>query len=68
MALRVWADTGKIGVVWVGRERRFPAPADAGGVKVRPGAGRVRLEGLDVRVPGAGGQGSLLAAQEAELR
>jgi hypothetical protein len=37
-------------------------------VKVIPGGERVRLEGLDVRVSGARGQGSLLAAQEAELR
>jgi excisionase family DNA binding protein len=25
--LRTWADTGKIDVVWVGRERRFPSGA-----------------------------------------
>ncbi|MFJ9370140.1 IS607 family transposase [Nocardia sp. NPDC101769] len=68
--LRLWADTGKIPVTWVGRERRFAA-ADVEAMRVVPeggGAPRVRLEGLYVRVSGSSGQESSVAAQEAELR
>lgn len=67
MTPRVWADTGKIPVAWVGRERRF-AGADVEAMRVTPGGERLRLEGLYVRVSGAAGQESSLAAQEAELR
>ena len=49
--LRAWADTGKIEVVWVGRERRFPSAAlellVGGGEQVRE-----RREALYVRVSG----------------
>jgi putative resolvase len=51
----------------VGRERRFAA-ADVEAMKVMPGGEPIRLEGLYVRVSGATGQESSLAAQEAELR
>jgi excisionase family DNA binding protein len=65
--LRTWADTGKIEVVWVGRERRFPSAAlellVGGGEQVRE-----RREALYVRVSGSTGQESSLSAQEAELR
>ena len=50
VTLRLWADSGKIPVTWVGRERRFSFD-DTGAMKV-PGAGdaeRPRLEGLYVR-------------------
>jgi DNA/RNA endonuclease YhcR with UshA esterase domain len=43
-ALRVWADTGKIAVVCVGRERRFVA-SDADAMEVTPGGESVRVEG-----------------------
>jgi excisionase family DNA binding protein len=69
VTLRHWADTGKIPVTWVGRERRFSS-GDVDAVKV-PGGGsaeRPRLEGLYVRVSGTTGQESSLEAQEAELR
>jgi excisionase family DNA binding protein len=49
VTLRVWADTGKIPVAWVGRERRFAA-ADVQAMRVPPGGERIRLEGLYVRV------------------
>jgi putative resolvase len=62
--LRVWADTGKIAVTWVGRERRFAA-ADVEAMKVTPGGEPIRLEGRYVRVSGAAGQESSLAGQEA---
>jgi putative resolvase len=67
VTLRIWADSGKIPVTWVGRERRF-AEADVEAVKVTPGGERLRLEGLYVRVSGATGPELSLAAQEAELR
>ena len=67
VTLRIWADSGKIPVTWVGRERRF-AEADVEAMKVTPAGKRLRLEGLYVRVSGATGQESSLAAQEAELR
>lgn len=66
VTLRLWADTGKIPVVWVGRERRFAA-VDVEAMKVTPGGERIRLEGLYVRVSGAREQDLSLAAQEAEL-
>ncbi|WP_217162015.1 IS607 family transposase [Streptomyces sp. AC512_CC834] len=65
--LRTWADMGKVGVVWVGRERRFPSAAlellVGGGEQVRE-----RREALYVRVSGTTGRESSLGAQEAELR
>jgi excisionase family DNA binding protein len=68
VTLRLWADSGKIPVTWVGRERRFSS-VDLEAMKVTAGGGgRVRLEGLYVRVSGSTGQGSSLQAQEAELR
>jgi excisionase family DNA binding protein len=69
VTLRSWADSGKIPVTWVGRERRFSSD-DIDAIKV-PGGGcanRPRLEGPYVRVPGTTGQESPLDAQEAELR
>jgi predicted site-specific integrase-resolvase len=66
--LRVWADAGKVEVVWVGRERRFPSQALEGLVAGDAGQVRVRREALYVRVSGRTGQESSLAAQEAELR
>jgi hypothetical protein len=50
-------------VVWVGRERRLAVDVEA--MKVTPGGGRIRLQGLYVRVSGARGQDLSLAAQEA---
>jgi putative resolvase len=67
VTLRIWADTGKIDVTWVGRERRFDE-TDVEAMKITPGGERLRLEGLYARVSGATGQESSLAAQEAELR
>lgn len=69
VTLRLWADSGKIPVMWVGRERRFSSD-DVEAMKAPGGEGadRVRLEGLYVRVSGTTGQGSSLDAQEAELR
>ncbi|MDH6626342.1 excisionase family DNA binding protein [Streptomyces sp. LBL] len=64
--LRLWANEGRVPVVWVGRERRFSSEAlDA--LTGCPGVAG-RREALYVRVPGSGGQESSLAAQEAELR
>ncbi|MGW1157083.1 IS607 family transposase [Streptomyces sp. NPDC002519] len=65
-ALRLWANEGRGAVVWVSRERRFSVEAlDAlTGSAVSAG----RREALYVRVSGASGQESFLAAQEAELR
>ncbi|MCX5320047.1 IS607 family transposase [Streptomyces sp. NBC_00120] len=65
--LRLWADSGKIPVTWVGRERRFSS-TDVEAMKVSTGGERVRLEGLYVRVSGSSGQESSLEAQESELR
>ncbi len=69
VTLRLWADSGKNRVTWVGRERRFSS-GDIDAMKVPGGEGaeRPRLEGLYVRVSGATGQESSLDAQEAELR
>jgi excisionase family DNA binding protein len=68
VTLRLWADSGKIPVTWVGRERRFSS-VDVESMKVSFGdAGRVRLEALYVRVSGSSGQESSLDAQEKELR
>ncbi|GGL10931.1 IS607 family transposase [Streptomyces flaveus] len=66
--LRVWADAGKVPVVWVGRERRFPSQALEALVEGNGGQARERREALYVRVSGRTGQESSLAAQEAELR
>lgn len=69
VTLRLWADSGKIPVTWVGRERRFSSD-DIDALKIPGGEGtdRLRLEGLYVRVSGTTGQESSLDAQEAELR
>jgi excisionase family DNA binding protein len=67
VTLRLWADSGKIPVTWVGRERRFSS-VDVEAVKVSTGGERVRLEGLYVRVSGSSGQESSLDTQEKELR
>jgi putative resolvase len=67
VTLRLWADSGKIPVTWVGRERRFSS-VDVEAVKVSTGSERVRLEGLYVRVSGSSGQESSLDTQEKELR
>jgi putative resolvase len=69
MTLRLWADSGKTPVTWVGRERRFSSD-DIDAMKVPGGesAERPRLEGLYVRVSGTTGQESSLDAQEAKLR
>ncbi|MFU8855125.1 IS607 family transposase [Micromonospora sp. SL1-18] len=67
VTLRLWADSGKIPVTWVGRERRFSS-VDVEAMKVSGGGVRVRLEGLYVRVSGSSGQESSLEAQERELR
>jgi excisionase family DNA binding protein len=70
VTLRLWADSGKIPVTWVGRERRFSFD-DVEAMQQVPGgggAGRVRLEGLYVRVSGAVGRESWLDAREAGLR
>ncbi|WP_089009157.1 IS607 family transposase [Micromonospora viridifaciens] len=67
VTLRLWADSGKIPVTWVGRERRFSS-IDVEAMKVSTGGERVRLEGLYVRVSGSSGQESSLEAQERELR
>ena len=70
LTLRRWADAGRIEVVWVGRERRFPISAvDAlrsDSDKSRP-SGESRVAGY-VRVSGTTGQESSFEAQEAELR
>jgi len=64
--LRLWANEGKLPVVWVGRERRFSIEAlDA--LTGAAGSGG-RREALYVRVSGTSGQESSLASQEAELR
>ncbi|MHB9862116.1 IS607 family transposase [Streptomyces sp. YIM S03343] len=64
--LRLWANEGRVAVVWVGRERRF----SVGALDTLTGstASAERREALYVRVSGTGGQESSLAAQEAELR
>jgi len=68
VTLRLWADSGKIPVTWVGRERRFSS-VDVEAMKVTTGdRDRIRLEGLYVRVSGSAGQEWSLEAQEAELR
>ncbi|WP_218877945.1 recombinase family protein [Streptomyces sp. TLI_55] len=67
MTLRLRADSGKIPVTWVGRERRFSS-IDVEAMTVSTGSECVRLEGLYVRVSGSSGQESSLGAQEMELR
>lgn len=67
VTLRLWADSGKIPVTWVGRERRFSS-VDVESMKVTSDTSRVRLEALYVRVSGSSGQESSLTAQEDELR
>src|SRR6185437_2403389 len=69
VTLRSWADSEKIPVTWVGRERRFSF-GDIDAMKV-PGGGCTdgpRPEGLYVRVLGTTGQEPALDEQEAELR
>jgi excisionase family DNA binding protein len=69
VTLRRLADDGKIPVTWVGNERRF-STTDLDAFMGRPGGPQdgERLEGLYVRVSGASGQETSVAAQEAELR
>ncbi len=68
VTLRSWADSGKIPVTWVGRERRFSSD-DVEAMKISSeSVGKARMEGLYVRVSGTTGQESSLDAQEAELR
>jgi excisionase family DNA binding protein len=67
VTLRLWADSGKIPVTWVGRERRFSS-VDVEAMKVTSSSERVRLEALYVRVSGSSGQESSLETQEKELR
>ncbi|MEV7025989.1 IS607 family transposase [Kitasatospora sp. NPDC093558] len=67
VTLRLWADSGKIPVTWVGRERRFSS-VDVESMKVTKDSSRVRLEVLYARVSGSSGQESSLIAQEEELR
>ena len=55
-------------MAWVERERRFFPVAGVEAMKMTPGVERLRLEGMYVRVSGATGHESLLAAQEAEVR
>ncbi|MGI5140640.1 helix-turn-helix domain-containing protein [Streptomyces sp. CA-106110] len=57
VTLRLWADSGKIPVTWVGRERRFSS-IDVEAMKVSTGGEGVRLEGLYVRVSGSHGGGN----------
>jgi predicted site-specific integrase-resolvase len=66
--LRVWADAGRVPVVWVGRERRFSTQALAELTEGESPEVPTRREALYVRVSGRTGQESSLAAQEAELR
>jgi putative resolvase len=68
VTLRLRADSEKIPVTWVGRERRFSS-YDVDAMK-SPGGGadRPRLEGLYVQISGTTGQESSLEAPEAELR
>jgi putative resolvase len=68
VTLRLWADSGKIPVTWVGRERRFSGDIDAMKVPRGKGTDRPRPEGLYVRVSGTTGRESSLEAQEAGLR
>jgi excisionase family DNA binding protein len=68
--LRLWADEGRVPVVWVGRERRFrEADVDAliAAAAAEPES-VVRREALYVRVSGTTGQETSLAGQETELR
>ncbi|MCT9080254.1 IS607 family transposase [Streptomyces fulvoviolaceus] len=67
VTLRVWADSGKIPVTWVGRERRFSS-VDVEAMKSSADSARARLEALYVRVSSSAGQDTSLDAQEAELR
>ncbi|WP_445527540.1 recombinase family protein [Streptomyces cyslabdanicus] len=64
--LRLWANEGRVPVVWVGRERRFSSED----LDVLTGCPDVagRREARYVRVSGTSGQESSPAAQEAELR
>ncbi|MHB1499997.1 MAG: IS607 family transposase [Candidatus Dormibacteria bacterium] len=70
LTLRRWADTGRIEVVWVGRERRFPIGAvdhlRSDSAESRPSGGS-RVAGY-ARVSGTTGQEGSFEAQEAELR
>ena len=67
VTLRLWADSGKIPVTWVGRERQFSS-IDVEAMRVCTGGERFRLEGLYVCVSGSGGRESSLEAQENKLR
>ncbi|MFC5854342.1 hypothetical protein ACFPZI_21835 [Streptomyces chlorus] len=58
--LRLWANEGKVPVVWVGKERRFSVEASDVLTGVAGGGGR--REALYVRVSGTSGQESSPAA------
>lgn len=58
--LRLWANEGKVPVVWVGRERCFSI--EALGALTGSAASAERREALYVRVSGTSGQESSLAA------
>jgi hypothetical protein len=68
VTLRLWADSEKVPMTWVGRERRFSSD-DIDATKVPGGKGveRPRLEDLYVRVSGTTGQESSLDAQEGRV-
>ncbi|MGY0062677.1 IS607 family transposase [Streptomyces sp. LZ34] len=66
--LRVWADAGRVAVVWVGRKRRFSALVLAELAEGERHEVWERREALSVRVSGRTGQESSSAAQEAGLR
>ena len=64
--MRLWAEAGRVPVVWVGSERRFRSEdldAFAGAA-----VASARREALYVRVSGSTGQESSLTGQEQELR
>ena len=71
--LRLWADEGRVPVVWWGNQRRF-READLDGLKAAAGdlvpevAPLLRREALYLRVSGTTGQETSLAGQEAQLR
>ncbi|MEV1246553.1 IS607 family transposase [Nonomuraea sp. NPDC050022] len=69
--LRSWADQGQIRFVWVGKaqpERRFDEADLDAFAGVAASSVRERVEVAYVRVSGAAGQETFLAAQEDELR
>ncbi|MGI5238074.1 IS607 family transposase [Dactylosporangium sp. CA-139066] len=65
--LRLWADSGRVPVVWVGSERRF-READLDAFLGAVATPSTRREVLYVRVSGTSGQETSLATQEQALR